>query len=262
VTTSNEATTAFNPTTVTFAGDWHANLQWARKAIAAAGEAGAEVIVHLGDFGYDFSREYVRGVERALDRAGVELWFVDGNHEQFPVLESYPIEGDGQRHLSDHISHLPRGYRWEWSGVRFLAMGGAYSIDRQWRRLGESWWSEETITDDQVQRATVGGPADVLVAHDCPTGVVVPGLDNSAHLWPPLDLLRAGEHREQLRRVVDAVQPRVVWHGHYHRQHDAVTDFGYGPVAVHGLDCDETTLPTNLHTCQIADLEPPGGGPT
>jgi hypothetical protein len=48
---------------------------------------------------------------------------------------------------------------------------GAYSIDRQYRKLDSGrwgWFKEEVITPAQAKRATAGGPADVLPTHDAP----------------------------------------------------------------------------------------------
>jgi hypothetical protein len=99
------------PARVAFAGDWHANTRWSIAAIAYAADHGADVIVHLGDFGYEFRSAFVSGLDRALTRAGLRLLFVDGNHENFPTLLRYPVSGNGLRQLSGRIWHLPRGYR-------------------------------------------------------------------------------------------------------------------------------------------------------
>ena len=99
-----------------------------------------------------------------------------------------------------------------------------------------------------------GGPADVLVAHDCPAGVDIPGLAESAHLWPAEELIVAEAHRRRLRFVVDQVRPRTVWHGHYHRRYSARTDLGYGPLSVHGLDCDESTLDSNVVVLSLDEI--------
>lgn len=245
------------PARIAFAGDWHANTAWAVAAVEHATERGAEVIVHLGDFGYDFRAEFVGGVDRALRKAGVPLLFVDGNHEDFPTLLRYPVHGNGLRRLTDHLWHLPRGLRWQWSGVRLMALGGAHSVDRLWRTAGVSWWREETITAGEAARATAGGPVDVLVCHDCPAGVDIPGLAESAHLWPPEELALADEHRTLLRSVVDAVRPSEIWHGHYHRRYRAAADLGHGPVLVQGLDCDGTNIEDNVVLVDLAEL-PPG----
>lgn len=231
---------------VAYAGDWHANRHWAVGAIEFARKEGAEVIVHLGDYGYDFTPSFRNAVEIALSQAHIDLWFVDGNHENFTWLYQQPIAEHGRRRISQHVHHLPRGYRWEWDGVRFLAMGGAYSVDRRWRQLNYSWWLEETITDKQVEEASIDSPVDVLVSHDCPSGVTIPGLSANAHRFPQLDILRSEENRDQLRKVVDAVQPHQIWHGHYHVWHDTLADFGYGQVGVRGLNMDATSFEDNV----------------
>src|SRR4051812_17394182 len=242
------------PTRIGFAGDWHANTRWATAAVGYAADQGAAVMVHLGDFGYEFRPAFLRGLDRALSNANLNLLFVDGNHEAFPTLLRYPVRPNGLRQVTQRVWHLPRGFRWTWGGVRFLALGGAYSVDRQWRTPGSSWWLEEEITDEQVAIASAGGPVDVLLSHDCPAGVDIPGLRESAHLWPPLDLIRAEGHRRQLDRVTEAVRPRWVWHGHYHRRYDTTADLGYGPVEVRGLDCDATRLESNVVVTDLADL--------
>jgi len=234
------------PARIAFAGDWHANVRWGVAAIGYAADNGADVIVHLGDFGYDFRAAYVSRLDRELARTGQRLLFVDGNHEDFPALLRYPIRGNGLRQLTGRIWHLPRGCRWVWGGVRWLALGGAHSVDRPWREPGVSWWREETVTEAEIDRAVAGGPADVMVAHDCPAGVEIPGLAETAHMWPAEEIVAAEAHRRRLRSVVDLVRPSTVWHGHFHRRYSATTNLGYGPVSVHGLDCDESTLDSNV----------------
>jgi hypothetical protein len=138
--------------------------------------------------------------------------------------------------------------------VRWLALGGAHSVDRPWREPGVSWWREETVTDADVDRAVTGGPADVLICHDCPAGVPIPGLEESAHLWPAEELVAANAHRARVRTVVDAVRPRAIWHGHFHRRYAAAADLGYGPVTVNGLDCDGSTLDRNVEVVSLDEL--------
>lgn len=42
-----------------------------------------------------------------------------------------------------HVLHLMRGEVFDIDGLTVLAMGGAASNDRQYRREGRSWWPEE-----------------------------------------------------------------------------------------------------------------------
>jgi hypothetical protein len=242
------------PARIAFAGDWHANTRWAVAAVQFAAERGADVIIQLGDFGYEYRPSFLQGLDRALARTGLRLLFVDGNHEAFPTLLRYPVHANGLRQLSGRVWHLPRGFRWTWGGVRWLALGGAHSVDRPWREPGVSWWREETLTDDQARSAAAAGPADVMVSHDCPSGVDIPGLAESAHVWPAEELVASDIHRRRLRTVVDAVRPRSIWHGHFHCRYESTADLGYGPVRVTGLDCDGSTLDANVSVVALSDL--------
>ncbi len=236
---------------IAYAGDWHANFYWAAKAIEYAKDLGAETIVHLGDYGYDFPPEFRTIVEDSLRRTGLTLQFVDGNHEDFTWLYKQPIGEDGRRQISERVWHLPRGYRWEWEGIRFLAVGGARSIDRKWRKLNHSWWQEEEITDEDINASIVGGEADVLVAHEAPEGFIIPGI--KSHMWNREEVYRCEQHRIQLRRVVDLARPKEIWHGHYHVRYDKIANFGYGPVEIHSLDMDATELDRNI---LVIELQP------
>ncbi len=248
------------PQRVALAGDWHGNLIWGTLGIQHARELGADVIVHTGDFGYRFSSDFLTGITAALDVMGMHLLFVDGNHENHDWLLGLPIGDDGLRRITHRIWHLPRGFRWEWDGIRFLALGGAHSVDRPFRQPGVSWWPQETIGRGDVARAVAGGHADVLISHDVPAGPIIPGIDDRSEPapFPPLEIIRANEHRQVLRGVVDQVRPSQVWHGHYHVRYDTVADLGYGPVIVNGLDCDGTSLDKNVVVVDLDDLRPPG----
>jgi Icc-related predicted phosphoesterase len=241
------------PNRIAFAGDWHANIHWALSAIKYAAEQGADVIVHLGDFGYRYNAEFLRRVSKELAYRGLHILFVDGNHEDFPILLRYRVHENGLRKLTNQIYHLPRGFRWQWDGITFLALGGAYSVDRKWRVPGTSWWKEEELTPEDVQHAIDGGPVDIFVSHDCPTGVPIPDLNDDA--FPFIELVRAEEHRTLVRQVVDEVCPRRIFHGHYHRDYQVTVDLGYGPVVVTGLDCDGLALARNVQVVDLAELK-------
>lgn len=224
------------PRRVVVAGDWHGNSGWAERAIrAAAGLLRDEyepLILQLGDYGVwpgPAGTAYRTAVREACERYGTRIWFIDGNHEWFPKLEEFR---DGWP-----VRWLPRGTRWTWHGRTWLAVGGGVSLDRAIRTEGRDWWPEEEITERQAAEVTASGPAHVMVAHDCPSGV--------AHTFPPppsfwdlRDLARNDAHRERLQGVVSAVRPGWLMHGHLHRAYQRVCDLGYGTVKVTGLDRD------------------------
>lgn len=232
---------------VAIAGDWHGNTGWALSVISAAALAGACAIVHTGDFGLwpgDWGERYLDTVDQALDELAMALIFVDGNHEDHGQLATWPRAGTGAHEIRGNIGHLPRGYRWEWDGKTWLALGGAVSPDRAMRTPGHSWWPEEAITDADVQRCIAGGPADVMITHDAPatTGALSGYLASNGFRMSGQLLHECYMSRMRVREVVDAVQPQLLVHGHYHHRYDDQL----GDTRIIGLDCDGTSRFDNL----------------
>lgn len=248
------------PEQVLIAGDWHSNAQFAVQVLKQAHADGITHILHVGDFGIWPGQDgvkFLRTLDRQLETYGQTLWFLDGNHEDHDQLDALPIDPQtGVRRLAGRIFHLPRGFRWSWAGRTWMALGGATSLDRKRRIPGRSWWSQEEITERDVAAATADGFVDVMLTHDCPAGVPIPGLTEG---WDPHELLRAHAHQQRLARVVHAVRPELLIHGHFHTRYDDrlnyhVEDQLDGPVrawcAVHGLGSDDGTTVDNTTTVQ------------
>ncbi len=249
---------AYTPTKIMLAGDWHGNGTWAQRIIQHARKMDVDTIVHCGDFGWwvdnDDTNRYLRFLQSNLDECGIRLYWVDGNHEDHDRIAGWLDATDNQP-WSDrrypNIVHLPRGYRWEWWGKTWLAMGGAHSVDRPHRTPGKSWWEGEHITEEQIARAFVGGSADVMITHDCPFGVSIPGihadekLDAAKSFWPLAEIVASNDNRKKLARVVNAAKPKLLVHGHYHVRYSAL-HIGDGFLTqIEGLDCDGSSLEDN-----------------
>lgn len=216
-------------------GDTHGNVQFWQHVFNAMSYLEYDVIVQVGDFGFwthvPGGEEYLDFLEIVLTKKKVKLYWVDGNHENFDALYDLPVQSDGFRKIRPHIFHIPRGHTWTWDKVKFMGFGGAYSIDQMPRVIDEmegapkSWWPQEFITDDEVERAIAAGPVDVLFSHDVPEGNQ--GLQEAFVLqkgWPlnPIELSR--QQRVQLRRVFDSVRPSQLIHGHYHLRYNGELD--------------------------------------
>ncbi|BDD84457.1 hypothetical protein TPB0596_42200 [Tsukamurella pulmonis] len=243
------------PDLVAISGDWHGNTAWAVHVVHQAAKRGVDVIVQVGDFGLwpgKWGIEYLDELNRALDDAGVELMWVDGNHDDHDQLAKWPLT-DGVHQIRPRITHLPRGHRWSWHGKTWLALGGAVSIDRARRIPTRTWWSEEVTTDDDVARCVVGGPAHVMICHDSPegAGVLTEHLREFGFPLRPEIQADCDNNRELVRRVLDAVQPELLAHGHYHwRYSDQV-----GSTRVEGLDADGDLLAQNVLLVDPRTLE-------
>ncbi len=248
-----------NPAKVALCGDWHANQHYAKRAIEYAKEQGAEAILHVGDFGYTFEDRFIRHVQYALEDAGLTLGFVDGNHEDHQYLgglvDRYGITPIPIQAIPrNNLFYLPRTYRWTWNGVSFLALGGAHSADRPWRRPGIEWWPDETISWQQAQQACDDGAADVMITHDVPDGVFIPSIQDNPLGFPATEIAAAEQHRELLRQIVDQVNPKCLFAGHYHCRLVAVLEgTGYQTV-VNILHSDSAPVCENTVVVDVASF--------
>lgn len=224
------------------AGDWHANTRFAIHAISRIVQhlGTPKIILHTGDFGvWRGNERYLHAVSHALGQAGAELWFVDGNHEDHPYLRQLGHPGTPEPNLiAPHILHLERGTRWIWDDRTWLALGGAVSVDKNYRTEGKDWFEAEEITPGQEKEIIAAGAADVLVSHDAPSRVALPLGVPPAGFLPMIP--RAEAHRERLQRICQSVQPRWIFHGHYHLPRRATQGLGWGPCTVTSLDMDGT----------------------
>jgi len=242
------------PARIAIAGDWHADTDYGVAAIEHAAKRDATVLLHLGDFGYNFTARYLDALDDALRRRAMVLGFVDGNHENFERLLAVPVAADGLRYLREWVVHLPRGLRWRWGQTRCLAAGGAYSIDRFLRTPGTSWWPQETITKRQARAIAAGGSADAMFCHDCPSGVEVPGAAFDRFYCPADELHRSEAHRTLLRTIVDAVRPARLWHGHFHHRYRTLLHGeGYCTV-IDGLGKNGDPIDNNMVVVNLAEL--------
>ena len=105
-----------------------------------------DYVIICGDCGILFDKDSSR-VINLYEYLPFSILFVDGNHENFDLLNSYPIEvwnGGKVHRISENIFHLMRGQVFEIDGYKFLTFGGALSFDRNRRVEGKTWWAQES----------------------------------------------------------------------------------------------------------------------
>lgn len=84
---------------------------------------------------------------------GPTVLFIDGNHENFELLNSFPVvefKGAKCHKLHKMVYHVMRGEILYINGLSFFCMGGATSIDKARRINRVSWWEEENITNSDI----------------------------------------------------------------------------------------------------------------
>ena len=131
----------------------------------------------VGVCGFSASEEAeVRNVLRSLP---VTTLFVDGNHENFDLLNNNPVQqwhGGKVHRISDSIIHLMRGQVFEIDGKSFFTMGGAESHDKADRILGKSYWSNELPSESEYTEAlrnlqNHGYKVDYIITHCATTAL-------------------------------------------------------------------------------------------
>lgn len=217
---------------ITIVGDSHGNTDWLLNVI----DQSTDCIVQLGDFGYwgesKQAQRYLNDISSALVNQNKSLYFVDGNHENFDSLDQVDKynrrTAEGFVEVKPNLYHVTRGLDWNWYGKTFAAMGGARSIDQKYRTPGVSWWIQEQITFEQMQSIADKKPVDYLFTHDAPSCI-------------PMqlgDYLESTMHRAQLDKVGAIFQPKMWFHGHYHRYLEYEFRHRNSYSQVVGLDCD------------------------
>ncbi|MBR4580072.1 MAG: metallophosphoesterase [Lachnospiraceae bacterium] len=140
-----------------------------------------DYLIICGDVGVcGFSPERESQVRKILRELPVTTLFIDGNHENFNELNSYPEDewNGGKVHMiENNIIHLMRGQVFDIDGTTFFTFGGAYSIDRAWRTEGVSWFQEEIPNEEEYEEGRknlekAGFRVDYVLSHTGPREVV------------------------------------------------------------------------------------------
>lgn len=233
---------------IMIAGDWHGFTEQGVFALRVAKKFDCDVVFQLGDFGYwehfHDGIVYLEKLNRVSKQHGIPIYWIDGNHENHPLLWKTYADREvenGFWQIRENIFYCPRGNVWEWDGVRFMGMGGAFSVDRNFRKVGKSFWFEETITPEDVDVAIAnldGEFVDVMFTHDTPLQVDLPF--QMALQGRSLSPSRESTHnRILLDDVVSVAQPKYLFHGHMHLNYKTKVKMQYGyrydGLHVHGL---------------------------
>ena len=200
-----------------------------------------DILFIAGDFGFvwDNSPEE-QAIREIITEKKYTTCFVDGNHENFDLLESYPVSQwcGGKVHVigkapdgTPKLIHLMRGQVYDipvcdlvsiYSGsgaentdshrektVSIFTMGGASSIDRKYRKEGESWWPREMPSPEEYAEALANlerhhNRVDYLLTHT--------GRERSLDIF---FLGRRNPNEMELNHFLEQLHERVSFLHHY-----------------------------------------------
>lgn len=131
-----------------------------------------DFLIICGDFGLVWSNDKDDIWWRKwLDEKPYTTLFVDGNHENYDLLEQFKevdFHGGRARKIGKTIYHLMRGQMYELQGKKFFTFGGAESHDKEYRTYGLSIWERELPEDYEYERAL-----QTLKANDFKTDYII-----------------------------------------------------------------------------------------
>ena len=142
----------------------------------------SDFVVICGDFGLVWNNPITLEEKFFIDWLESRPWttlFVDGNHENYDLLDSFPTtkwHGGKVARLpgARHVIHLLRGQVYEMGSYgRLFCMGGAPSHDIASRRAGETWWPREIPSQAELDEGwenleKVDFSVDYVFSHDVP----------------------------------------------------------------------------------------------
>lgn len=195
-------------------GDTHGLYDFTKlKELKTKYTSEKDVLIILGDAGIIWSKESLENHVRKYEQLNITIIYVDGNHENFNILEMFPIinKFGAKMHLiSDNIYHVLRGEIMIINSLKFLCIGGANSIDKSYRTPNVSYWKQEEITDDNINNAINNlkkykNKVDYILTHCC----------DSKTLYKYFGYHK-DESTEKLNFIDKVVKYKYWYFGHYH----------------------------------------------
>lgn len=222
---------------VAVVGDWHGNTPWINELLPYLARRGYTHVLHVGDFGVSgpgyHETAFAKTLQTLTERHKITVLFIRGNHDNPDYLDSLPVtlrptdymEFDTLTYLhegNERIGYMSDGFLLTHLGRKIMGLGGAVSIDREFRTPGRDWWAGETIPHAFRNVAESWDaeldPIDVMITHDAPATAplqLFPDFEARFHVE---SVTVCREHREYLQWIVEQMEPRAVIHGHYHRR--------------------------------------------
>lgn len=226
-------------------GDCHSDFDRFCKSIFPEQEemTKEDYVIICGDFGGVWNKDKESARETWwmdwLEEKPFTTLFVDGNHENFDRLYSYPVEewhGGKVHKIRPSVIHLMRGQVFTIEGKKIFTFGGASShdisggilepedpdfkqkkkeLDRGWKpyRINRvSWWAQELPSAEEMEEgrrnlAANGSEVDFIVSHCCASSTQV--LLGGSLFQPD----RLTDYFEEIRQQVKF---KKWFFGHYH----------------------------------------------
>jgi len=195
-------------------GDTHGKWDRYKKIIS-----GATKSIQIGDCGVGFARwDWHEGVRVPLANPPYDLMvkhnarFIRGNHDNPEVCKR-------------HTQWIPDGTIELADNHKIMFVGGALSVDKEWRTEGLDWWADEELSYTELQDMIdiyEREKPDVLISHDCPESIAI-GMEQHTGRRK-LDI--NSRTRNALQTMIQIHPPKWSIFGHWHSSFDYIDGNG------------------------------------
>ena len=186
-------------------GDMHRDIDISKLADISNLTCKTSTVLIAGDFGGVWNQGFL-DENGAFKIAPLDELFINslarfpfkiiaclGNHENYDVINRLPrtdAYGGKIIRLSDNVELLDRGYVYQIEGKKILSIGGAMSMDRLCRKEHITFWQDEVIQKEDINRARKelskhDFKVDYVLTHTAPLSVlkeILSSLDNTSSL--------------------------------------------------------------------------------
>lgn len=188
-----------------------------------------DIMIILGDAGFNFHGGFRDRVKKErISQLPITIFSIHGNHERRPAtMPSYTIREwhGGQVYVEEDFPNLlfaMDGEVYDFEGIKAMAIGGAYSIDKEYRlAMNYGWWPDEQPSEEIKQRVetkldSLNWKIDVVLSHTTPYkyepvetflgGFDQSKIDQSTEIW--------------LGRIEERLEYKHWYCGHFHTNKD------------------------------------------
>ena len=186
-----------------------------------------DIMVILGDAGFNYyGGKRDQRAKEWMAEMPITLFSIHGNHEMRPeTLPSYRTEEwhGGKVFVEEAYPSLifaRDGGLYDLEGARTIVMGGAYSVDRDYRlAMGWNWWADEQPSEEtkrEIEKVLDDAKwnVDVVLSHTTPLKYVPVEV-----FLPQIDQSRVDSSTE---RWLDSIEEHLTyrhWYaGHFHTE--------------------------------------------
>jgi len=206
-------------------GDTHGEFYRIREFCRAYHTNKDDILIILGDAGLNY---HLQGkddrLKHQVSQLPITLLCVHGNHEERPYnVEGYKEEQfmGGTVYVEDKFPNLlftKDGSVYNINGKKYLAIGGAYSVDKEYRiEKGYQWFMSEQPTFWEKQRIefeidNCNWKVDYVLTHTCPYNV------RPTHLFLNcIDQSKVDSSMEEwLQGIANKLKFKKWYFGHFH----------------------------------------------